>query len=75
MSYRTRKLVCILALVIGLPAYIVVASTLTGLFERPPFLVELAIYVGLGIVWALPLRALFRGMGRAEPGRDEPPRH
>lgn len=73
MSYRTRKRLCILVLVAGLPAYIVVAVTLTGLLDRPPFLVELAIYVGLGIVWALPLRALFRGMGRHEPGREPPP--
>ena len=75
MSYRTRKLMCILALVVGLPAYIIVAATIAGLFERPSFVVELAIYVGLGIVWAFPLRALFRGMGRAEPGHEEPPRH
>lgn len=75
MSYRTRKLLCVVVLVVGLPAYVVVAATITGLFERPPFLLELAVYVGLGILWALPLKALFRGMGRAEPGREEPPRH
>lgn len=74
MSYRVRKLVCVLVLMIALPAYIVVAATVAGLLDRPPFLVELAVYVGLGIVWALPLRALFRGMGRAGPGQEEPPR-
>ena len=73
MSNRTRKLLCILALVVGLPAYVVVAATLTGLFERPSFLVELAIYVGLGIVWTLPLRALFRGVERQDPRRQRPP--
>jgi hypothetical protein len=75
MSYRARKLVCIAVLVVALPAYVVVAATLTGLFERPSFLVELAVYVGLGVLWALPLKALFRGMGKAGPGREEPPRH
>ena len=74
MSYRNRKLLCVLLLVIGLPAYIVMAAWVVGLFERPSFLVELAVYVGLGILWALPLKALFRGMGRAGPGQEEPPR-
>ncbi|PIP96181.1 MAG: hypothetical protein COW75_11155 [Rhodobacterales bacterium CG18_big_fil_WC_8_21_14_2_50_71_9] len=30
-------------------------------------LVELAIYVGLGVVWALPFRAVFLGVGRPDP--------
>jgi hypothetical protein len=42
-----------------------------GWFERPSFLVELAVYVGLGIVWALPLRRLFLGLGQRDP--DAPP--
>lgn len=73
MNHRTRKLLCILALVIGLPAYVVIAVTLTGLFERPSFLLELAVYVGLGILWTLPLRALFRGVERHDPRRERPP--
>ncbi|HET7410156.1 MAG TPA: DUF2842 domain-containing protein [Paracoccaceae bacterium] len=74
MSYRTRKLLCVLVLFIGLPAYVVVAMWVVSLFGRPSFLVELAVYVGLGVLWALPLKALFRGMGRAGPGQEEPPR-
>lgn len=74
MSYRTRKFLCILVLLIGLPAYVVAATTVVGLFDRPPFLVEVAVYAVLGVLWVLPLRVLFRGMGRAEPGREEPPR-
>lgn len=74
MSYRTRKLLCILVLVIGLPLYIALAAVIIGWFDRPVFLLELGIYIALGVVWALPLRALFRGMGRAGPGQQEPPR-
>ena len=33
----------------------------------PHFLIELGIYVGLGVVWAFPLRAVFRGVGQADP--------
>jgi hypothetical protein len=40
---------------------------LISLFDRPPFLLELLIYIALGILWALPFRKLFRGVGRPDP--------
>jgi hypothetical protein len=67
LSYRTRRRLALLVLVVGLPAYVVAAVTLVNLFDRPPLLVELLIFVVLGIVWALPLRSLFRGIGRPDP--------
>lgn len=71
LSYKTRKRLSILVLVIGLPAYIVAAVTVMNLIERPSLWVELAVYVGLGILWALPLRFVFVGVGKADP--DAPP--
>ncbi|MFW5655909.1 MAG: DUF2842 domain-containing protein, partial [Roseicyclus sp.] len=67
LSYKARRRWSLVILLIGLPAYIVAAVTVVNLFERPPFLVELLIYVALGIVWALPFRFVFRGVGRADP--------
>lgn len=72
MSYKLRKFLCAVVLLIGLPLYIVAALYLVSLFERPSMAVELAVYVILGVLWALPLRALFRGIGRPDP--DAPPR-
>jgi hypothetical protein len=72
MSYRARKRLAILILLVGLPAYVVIAATLVGWMDRPSILVELAIYVGLGVVWALPLKAVFRGI--AQPDPDAPKR-
>jgi hypothetical protein len=72
MSYRTRKRLAILILLVGLPLYIVVAVNVVEMFGRPGFLAELAIWVALGIVWALPLKAVFKGIGQADP--DAPPR-
>jgi hypothetical protein len=72
MSYKTRKRLAILILLVGLPLYIVVAVNVVEMFERPSFLVELVIWVALGIVWALPLKAVFKGIGQADP--DSPPR-
>jgi hypothetical protein len=73
MSYRTRKILCAVLLMVGLPLYVVAATTLVGLFDRPGLLVELAVYVGLGILWALPLRGLFRGIARPDPAGRRPP--
>jgi hypothetical protein len=72
MSYKTRKRLAILILLVGLPLYIVVAVNVVEMFGRPGFLAELAIWVALGIVWALPLKAVFKGIGQADP--DSPPR-
>lgn len=70
LSYRTRRRLSLLILVVGLPLYIVVAVKVISLFERPSILVELAVYVGLGILWALPFRAVFKGIGQGDPDDD-----
>mgnify|MGYP001984340025 CR=1 FL=1 len=73
LSMKARRRLSLLILLVGLPGYIVVAITLVGLIDRPSILVELAIYVGLGLVWALPFRRIFLGVGKADPEeeRDE----
>lgn len=67
LRYKARRRWALVILLVGLPAYIVAAATLLSLLERPGVLVELGIYVGLGVVWAIPLRAVFRGVGQADP--------
>lgn len=67
LSYKTRRRLALLVLCIGLPAYIVAAVTLVGFLDRPSVWVELAIYVGLGMVWILPLRPIFTGIGQPDP--------
>lgn len=72
LSYRARRFWSLVILVVGLPVYIVAAVSLVSLFDRPSTLVELAIYAGLGVLWALPFRMVFTGVGRPDP--DAPPR-
>ena len=67
LGYKARRGWALLVLLVGLPVWIVVAVTVVGWLDRPPFLLELAIYVGLGLLWALPFKALFRGVGQADP--------
>ena len=70
LSYKARKRWSLLLLVLGLPLYIAVAWYLVNLLERPSVLVELAIYLGLGLVWALPFKFLFKGIGQADPDQE-----
>ena len=69
LSYKTRRRLALLMLLVGLPLYIAAAWYVTSLFDRPGVLVELAIYLVLGVVWALPLKAVFRGVGQADPDK------
>jgi len=68
MTYRTKRVLALLLLVVWLPLYVVAAVTLTGWLDRPGIVVEVAIYAGLGFLWALPFRSVFRGVGRPDPG-------
>lgn len=70
LGYKARRRWSLVILLIGLPAYIVAAVTVLNLLDRPPFWVELVVYVGLGIIWAVPFRAVFRGVGQADPDAD-----
>lgn len=70
LSYKARKRWSLVILVIGLPVYLVVAVTVVGLFERPPIWLELGIYLGLGVAWALPFKAVFKGVGKADPDAE-----
>lgn len=67
-----RRFLSAMVLLIGLPVYIVLAVSTVGMFERLPLIVELAVYVVLGVVWVFPLRSLFRGVGRPDPDAPKP---
>ncbi|TMM50829.1 DUF2842 domain-containing protein [Sulfitobacter sabulilitoris] len=67
LSYKARRRLSLLILVLGVPAYIVVAVTVVNLLGRPGIWAELAVYAVLGVIWALPLKAVFKGVGQADP--------
>ena len=70
MRLKIRKRLSLLILVLGLPAYIIVAVILVNWMDdrwgRQPIWIELAVYVLLGVIWILPLRRVFTGIGREE---------
>ena len=67
MTRKTRVILALLVLLVGLPLYIAAALFLVSAIDRPPLAVELAIYLALGVLWALPFRSLFRGLARKAP--------
>ncbi|MEQ8368435.1 MAG: DUF2842 domain-containing protein [Roseicyclus sp.] len=67
LSYKARRRWSLVVLLVGLPAYIALAVWVVSLFERPSVFVELMVYVVLGILWAIPLKAVFKGVGQADP--------
>lgn len=74
MGYKARKRLALFVLVVGLPIYVIVAATImSGMMNqsvRLPLLVELVIYIGLGIGWAFPLKWIFKGIGQPDPDQD-----
>ena len=67
LSWNARRRWALVLLLVGLPLYIVAAVTIMNRLDRPGLLVELLVYVGLGVLWALPFRFLFLGVGRPDP--------
>ena len=76
LSYKARRRWSLVILLVGLPVYILVATvlatTVVGWLGQSPlvFLVQLAIYIGLGVIWILPFKSIFLGIGQADPNED-----
>ena len=70
LNYKARRRLSLLILLLGLPLYIVVAVNVIALFDRPSILVEVLVYVSLGVLWAFPFKYVFRGVGQADPDQD-----
>jgi hypothetical protein len=67
LTWAARRRWALVLLLVGLPLYIVAVVTVMNRLGRPGILVELLVYVALGIAWALPFRFIFLGVGRADP--------
>jgi len=72
LTHKARKRWALVILLVGLPVYVVLSVTLLNVLypdplERPPIWVELGIYIGLGILWALPFKFVFKGVGQPDP--------
>ncbi len=71
LSYKARRRWSIFLLLVWLPLYIVIAVTILAFMPTPPKWLELVIYILLGILWALPFKSVFKGIGREDPDGDQ----
>jgi len=68
LSYKSRRRWSLIILVIGLPVYILLAvAIMSRTVGQFPVLVELLIYIALGIGWTFPLKFVFKGVGQEDP--------
>lgn len=67
LSYKARRRWSLVLLLIGLPLYLAACLFVVSLFDRPPFWMELIIYVFLGFLWMLPFKFVFLGIGKPDP--------
>jgi len=67
LSYKARRRWALIILLVGMPLYIVAAVTVMNWLDRPPLWLELLVYVALGVVWVLPFKFVFRGVGKEDP--------
>jgi hypothetical protein len=64
LSYKARRRWSLVVLLIWLPFYIIVVATVMTAIPRLPMLVELLIYLVLGVAWAIPFKFIFKGVGK-----------
>lgn len=67
LSYKARKRLSLLILVVGMPAYVVVVVSLMNSIQRLPLWAEVPVYLALGVGWILPFKKIFLGVGQPDP--------
>lgn len=70
LSYKARKRLSLLILVVGMPAYVVLAVTVMNSLPRLPLWAEVPVYIALGVAWILPFKAVFKGIGQPDPDEE-----
>lgn len=70
LSYKARKRLSLLVLLVGMPVYVVAAVSVMNALPRLPLWAEVPVYLALGFAWILPFKALFKGIGQPDP--DDP---
>jgi hypothetical protein len=67
LSYKARRRWSLFIVFVGLPVYVVIVANLMTFIGRLPLALELLAYIVLGVVWVLPFKFVFLGVGQADP--------
>ena len=71
LSYKARRRWSLIILLVGLPLYIVISVNVIDLFGIQNKLIQLIVYVVLGVLWAFPLKSVFKGSGQEDPDKQD----
>ena len=63
MNKGTKKKLAYIVLFVVLPGYIIGVVSLISLFDRLNLWLELGIYIFSGMLWVLPFKFIFKGLG------------
>ena len=69
LHYKTRRILSLLILLVGLPVYAVFVVTVMSLLVDLPVIIELLVYIFFGVAWAFPTKFIFRGIGQSDSGK------
>lgn len=72
LSYKTRRRLSVVVLLVWLPAYIIMVLPL--LLRVPAdmnIILKTVIFVVAAFIWVLPFKFVFLGVGRADPDAPE----
>lgn len=72
LSYKARRRWSLVILLIGMPLYVVICVSVLNAVGPIQPVVQLLVYVFLGIAWILPFKFVFRGIGQADPDAPKP---
>jgi len=64
LTYKQRRKLSLVILLIGLPLYIVICVSILNYLPRLNIFFELLVYMILGVFWALPFKFVFKGIGQ-----------
>ncbi len=67
LSYKARRRWSLVVLLVGLPVYIAMVWFALSLLEGWSIWVQMGVCLALSIAWAFPLKAVFLGVGQADP--------
>jgi hypothetical protein len=72
LGYKGRRRLALFILLVGMPAYVVLAVSLMNSIQRLPIWLEVPAYVVLGFGWIVPFKWVFLGVGQADPDAQDP---
>lgn len=70
LTHRQKRRWSLVILLVALPAWVVFVSTVMQGLSLPKW-AEALVYILSGLIWALPFKSVFQGVGQADPDSSD----